>query len=299
MRSLASNVTVVTVLAVLAAPRAARADDVFEVCKGESKGVVAGTGQMSIAVYYPEAFPVATTPVSRNAIGAQLATREKAKIVPAKDVAAAVALVSSKQWSEGGAACGIAPSLVAVLGQRHPNLSTATASVSCTGDACELHVDLERHGKRSAERWVRYSAPLVGPKDQIATITAAGKKLVAKGEPPAHPKTGLAVAALTPGVVTVRSNVDGALEADRLMESAPAFAACRPAQRKTKDVRGFWAEWTMSARGNAYQVMVKPFAGRDPADAQVADCLKGALEKLQLACPRDAKPVPVRTAICL
>src|SRR5262245_49423079 len=34
---------------------------VFEVCKGESKNVVAGTGQLSIAFIYPDDFPGRTT----------------------------------------------------------------------------------------------------------------------------------------------------------------------------------------------------------------------------------------------
>ncbi|MGN6106587.1 MAG: hypothetical protein ACTHU0_15885 [Kofleriaceae bacterium] len=278
----------------------AHADDVYEVCKGESRAVVAGTGKMSIAVYYPDDFPAKTTPVSRNAVGAQLATREKAKIVPAKDVERAVALVGAKQWIEGGDACGLAPSLVAVLGTRHPNLSTATASVTCDDkQACQLHVDLERHGRHTAERFVRYSAPLKGPKDQIGTITAAAAKLVVDGVPPAHSKAGLAVAELPTGAVTVRSDVDGSLETDRAMEASPALAACRPKARKPSDTRGYWADWSLSARGNAYQVMVKPFAGRDPSDAATAECLKKALETTQLACPRDGKVAKVRTAICL
>ena len=274
--------------------------NVFEVCKGESKTVVAGTGKMSIAVVYPDDFPVTTTPVMRNAVGARLAAGESAKIVPAKDVELAKKLVSSKQWTEGGDACGLAPSLIAVLGTRHPNLTTAHASVVCEDKSCKLQVDLERHGRPSAERWVRYTAPLAGPKDKVDTITAAAPKLAAqKGAPPDRKSPGMAVSDLPTGVVTVRSDVDGALEADRAMESSPAFAACRPKTRKGHDIRGYWAEWKLSARGNPFQAFVKPFAGRDPSDQTVSECLRKALEKTQLACPRDGKVIAVKTAICL
>jgi hypothetical protein len=279
----------------------AHADNVFEVCKGESKTVVAGTGRMSIAVVYPDDFPATTTPVSRNAVGERLATGERAKIVPAKDVEAAKKLVTGRQWAEGGDACGLGPSLIAVLGTRHPNLTTAHAAVVCDDkDACTLQVDLERHGRPSAERWVRYTARLAGPKDKIDTITAAARKLVAtKGAPPDRRSPGMAVAELPTGVVTVRSDVDGALEADRAMESSPAFAACRPKSRKPHDIRGYWAEWKLSARGNPFQTLVKPFAGRDPSDQTVAECLRRALEATQLSCPRDGKVIAVKSAICL
>lgn len=286
---------------VLALAGTAHANDVFEVCKAESKTVVAGTGQMSIAVVYPDDFPVTTTPVMRNAVGAKIAVGEKAKIVPAKDVELAKKLVSGGKWAEGSDACGLAPSLVAVLGTRHPNLTTAYAAVVCDAkSACTLQVDLERHGRHSAERWVRYSAPLAGPKDKIETITAAASKLVAAKDPPADRKSpGMAVTDLPSGVVTVRSDVDGALEADRVMESSPTFAACRPKTRKGHDIRGYWAEWKLSARGNPFQALVKPFAGRDPADQAVSECLRKALESTQLSCPRDGKVVTVKTAICL
>ena len=103
---------------------------------------------------------------------------EKAKIVPAKDVFAATALVKEKRWSAKVEACGVAPSLVAVLGQKHTNLATATAEVTCdAAGPCELHIDIERHGRSTAERWVRYAVPLAGPKDQLKTITAAAPKL--------------------------------------------------------------------------------------------------------------------------
>jgi len=288
------------ILAALTALTAsAHADGIFDVCKGESKTAVAGTGKPSIAVVYLSDFPVTTTPAMRNAVGAALARAEKAKIVPAKDVEAAKKLVDEKKWNDKSDACGQAPSLVAVLGQRHPNLETATASVGCTGDTCELWVDLERHGARSADRWVRYVAPLVGPKDKLKTIQAAAPKLAAKGVPPDAPKAGLAAAALEVGVVTVRSSTDGALESDRILESNAALAACGPKGRKPHDVRGYWAEYKLSAKGNPFQTMVKAFAGRDPADDKAAECLKKAIEATQLRCPRDGKVTEVKTAICL
>lgn len=278
----------------------AQAQGVFDVCKGESKTSVAGTGKPSIAVVYLDDFPVTTTPAMRNAVGASIARAEKAKIVPAKDVEGAKRLVDTKKWSDKSDACGQAPSIVAVLGQKHKNLSTATATVWCDNkNACELRVDLERHGRSSADRWVRYAAPLAGPKDKLATIQAAGTKLVSKGVPPDAPKAGLAVKELAQGVVTVRSDADGALESDRIMEGNPAFAACAPKGRKAHDIRGYWAEWKLSARGNPMQALVKPFAGRDPADAKAAECLKKALEATQLRCPRDGKVLDVKTAICL
>jgi len=277
----------------------ADADGIFDVCKGESKTAVAGTGKPSIAVVYLSDFPVTTTPAMRNAVGAALARAEKAKIVPAIDVEAAKKLVDEKKWNDKSDACGQAPSLVAVLGQRHPNLETATASVGCTGDRCELWVDLERHGARSADRWVRYIAPLVGPKDKLKTIQSAAPKLAAKGLPPDAPKAGLAAAALEVGVVTVRSSTDGALESDRILESNAALAACGPKGRKPHDVRGYWAEYKLSAKGNPFQTMVKAFAGRDPADDKAAECLKKAIEATQLRCPRDGKVTEVKTAICL
>ena len=277
----------------------ARADSVFDVCKGESKTAVAGTGKPSIAVVYLGDFPVTTTPAMRNAVAAPIATAEKAKIVPAKDVEAAKKLVDDKKWNEKSDACGQAPSLIAVLGQKHPNLTTATATMACAGDACTLNVDLERHGRKSAERWVRYAVALPAGKPTVASIQAAAAKLKAIGAPPDAPKAGLAVAELPDGVVTVRSDADGSLESDRIMEGNPAFAACAPPGRKAHDIRGYWAEWKLSAKGNPFQAMVKPFAGRDPADAVAADCLKKALEATQLRCPRDSKVVDVKTAICL
>ncbi len=287
----------ILLVATLGGPAAA--DSVFDVCKGESKTAVAGTGKRSIAIVYLGDFPVTTTPAMRNAVAAPIARAEKAKIVPAKDVEAAKKLVDEKKWSDKSDACGQAPSLVAVLGQRHPNLGTGTATIGCDGDNCELRVDLERHGARSADRWVRYAAPLGGAKDDLKVIMAAAKKLAPKGPPPDAPRAGLAVAELAPGVVTVRSNVDGALESDRIFESNAALAACGPKGRKPHDIRGYWAEWKLSAKGNPMQIFVKPFAGRDPADATAADCLKKAIERTQLRCPRDGKVIDVKTAICL
>lgn len=284
----------------LAVAGTASAQNAFDVCKGESKTAVAGTGKMSIAVVYPEDFPVKTTPAMRNAVGAALAKAEAGKIVPAKDVEAAKKLVDAKKWQDKSAACGYSPSLVAVLGQKHPNLSSALAAIVCDDKAaCELRVDLERHGKPSAQRWVRYVAPLAGDKTKVATIQKAAAKLAAKGPPPDAPKAGLAVTELADGVVTTRSDADGALQLDRAMESNPAFAACAPKKKKAHDIRGYWAEWKLNAQGTAMEVFVKPFGGTDPTDDAAATCLRNAMQKMQMSCPRDGKPVPVRTAICL
>jgi len=289
------------VVAVLTAHLAqARADNVFEVCKGESKRIVAGTGKLSIAMVFPDDFPGRTTRQVLFPIGARLATAEKAKVILVADVDAAIKLVGAKRWTEKSDTCGIAPSLYAVLGQKHPNLSTAHVSIACDDkQACELHLDLERHGRPTAERWVRYVAPLDGPKDQLAVIAAAAPKLVAKGAPPDAPNAGLAVQKLATGKVRVRSDVDGALEADRIMEASDAFAACGIKGRKPYDVRGYYAEWMLSAKGLVYQALVKPFAGKDAADEVAADCLRKALETTQLPCPRDARAIKVKTAICL
>ena len=268
--------------------------------QGESKTAVAGTGKIAIAVVYPEDFPVKTTPAMRNAVGAALATAEKGIIVPAKDVESAKKLVDAKKWTEKHVACGYSPSLIAVLGQKHKNLTSAHASVACTDDkTCQLIVDLERHGRPSAQRWVRYVAALAGPKDKVATIQKAATKLAAKGAPPDAPTQGLAKTELAPGIVTVRSDVDGALELDRSMEGNAAFAACAPKSRKKSDTRGYWADWKLNAQGTAMEVMVKPFGGVDPTDDEAAKCLRKALTSMQMSCPRDGKIVPVRTAICL
>jgi hypothetical protein len=289
-----------TSLALILLAGTAHADSVFDVCKGESKTAVAGTGKPTIAVVYLDDFPVKTTPQMRNAVAAPIATQEKAKIVPAVDVEAAKKLVDASKWNDKSDACGQAPSLVAVLGQKHPNLETATATIACEGGtACTLNVDLERHGRKSAERWIRYSVALAAGKPTVASIQTAAAKLAPKGVPPDAPKAGLAVAELADGVVTVRSDVDGSLESDRIMEGNPAFAACGPKGRKAHDIRGYYAEWKLSAKGNPYQATVKPFAGRDPADDKAAECLKKALEATQLRCPRDGKVATVKTAICL
>jgi hypothetical protein len=163
---------------------------------------------------------------------------------------------------------------------------------------CELRIDLERHGRPTAERWVRYTAPLAS-KDSTKAIAAAAPKLTAKGPPPDAPTAGLAVAELATGMVRTRSDADGALELDRAMEASAAVAACGPKGRKPHDIRGYWADWKLSALGTAMEVQVHPFGGADPADTQAASCLTKALRTLQLECPRDGKVVPVHTAICL
>lgn len=281
-------------------PATAHADGVFDVCKGESKSIVPGTGQMSIAVIYPDDFPGRTTREVLYPIGVRLAIAEKAKILLGADVDAALKLVRERHWSEKANACSSAPSLDAVLGQKHPNLSTAHASIACDDkNACELRVDLERHGRPTAERWVRYTAPLVGSKDSTKVIAAAAPKLTAKGPPPDAPTAGLAVAELSQGVVRTRSDADGALELDRTMEASAAFAACGPKGRKPHDIRGYWADWKLSALGTPMDVAVSPFGGADPADKEAAACLTKALRTMQLSCPRDGKVTPVRTAICL
>lgn len=273
---------------------------VFEVCKGESKPVVAGTGQLSIAFIYPDDFPGRTSREVLYPIGERLAIAEKAKVILVADVDAAIKLVHERHWTEKADACSAAPGLAAVLGQKHPNLSTAHVSIACDEKAkCELRVDLERHGRPSAERWVRYTAPLAGSKDSTKAIAGAAPNLVAKGPPPDAPKQGLAVAELTDGNVTTRSDADGALELDRAMEGALAFAACGPKNRKPHDMRGYWADWKLSALGTAMEVQVHPFGGADKADDTAAACLTNAMRRLQFACPRDGKVATVRTAICL
>jgi hypothetical protein len=289
------------VLLVLFASTAARADDgVFDVCKGESKRIVPGTGQLSIALVFPDDFPGRTTREVLFPIGASLATAEHAKVILVADVDAAIKLVRERHWADKANACQSAPGLAAVLGLKFPNLSTAHVSIACDDpDKCELRVDLERHGRASAERWVRYAAPLAGDKTSTKVIAAAGGKLVAKGAPPDAPQTGLAVSELADGSVTTRSDADGALELDRTMETDAAIAACRPKQRKPHDIRGWWADWKLSALGTAMEVQVHPFAGVDKADAAAADCIKKEMQVMQFECPRDSKPATVRTAICL
>lgn len=293
-------ILIVAVAALTAQLAPARADSVYEVCKGESKKIVTGTGKLSIAIVLPDDFPGRTTRQVLFPIGTRLAIAEKAKVILVADVDEAVKLVGAKRWTPKSEMCGTAPSLVAVLGQKHPNLSTAHASIACDAkQACELLVDLERHGRPSAERWVRYAAPLVGAKDDLKVIAAAAPKLVAKGPPPDAPTAGLVIDKLATGKVRVRSDVDGALEADRIMEASEPLAACGPKGRKPHDVRGYYAEWMLSAKGGVYQALVKPFAGKDPADEVAAECLRKALEATPLPCPRDAKAIKVKTAICL
>lgn len=288
------------VVVALVASGPAVADNVYEVCKGESKRIVEGSGRLSIALVLPDDFPGRTTREVLFPIGERLAVAEKAKVILVADVDAALKLVGAKRWTDKSDACGVAPSLNAVLGQKHPNLSTAHVAIACDDkQACELRVDLERHGRPTAERWVRYTAPLAGSRDHTKVIAAAAPKLTAKGPPPDAPTAGLAVAKLAGGKVRARSDVDGALEADRVMEANPAFAACSPKRTNPDDVRGYWAEWSLSAKGTVYQALVKPFAGRDAGDAAAADCLRKALEATQLPCPRDARPLKVKTAICL
>jgi len=289
------------IIAALLVPISARAGgSVFDVCKGESKPLVAGTGQLSIAFVYPDDFPGRTTREVLFPIGERLATAEHAKVILVADVDAAIKLVRERHWTEKADACSAAPGLAAVLGLKHPNLSTAHVSIACDDKAkCELRVDLERHGRPTKDRWVRYVAPLAGSKDSTKVIAAAAPKLVAKGPPPDAPTAGLAVAELVDGRVTTRSDADGALELDRSMEAAAGFAACGPKNRKPHDIRGYWADWKLSALGTAMEVQVHPFGGADKADEDAASCLGNAIRHLQFTCPRDGKVATVRTAICL
>ena len=288
------------IIAVLVAiPTAARADGgTFDVCKRDSKPIVAGTGKLSIALILPDDFPGRTTREVLWPIGERVAAAEHAKVILVADVDKAMKLVRERHWSEKAGACGAAPGLAAVLGQKFPNLSSAHVSIACDNDACELRVDLERHGRLGAERWVRYAAPLAD-KSSTKAIAAAAAKLVAKGAPPDAPTAGLAVTELSDGSVRTRSDADGALELDRAMEANPAFAACGPKNRKKHDIRGYWADWKLSSIGTAMQVQVHPFAGVDKADEAAAACLSQAMQHMQFACPRDGTPATVRTAICL
>src|SRR5215510_7600956 len=97
----------------LAAPAVAGSGGVFDVCKGESKAVVAGTGQMSIAFIYPDDFPGRTTREVLFPIGERLAKAEKAKVILVADVDAAIKLVRERHWSEKADACTAAPGLAA------------------------------------------------------------------------------------------------------------------------------------------------------------------------------------------
>jgi hypothetical protein len=100
-----------------------------------------------------------------------------------------------------------------------------------------------------------------------------------------------ALTAATTGAAVAKAAADGPKSA--------ALAACAPAGRKPHDIRGYLAEYKLTAKGNPFQVMVKPFAGRDPADAKAAACLEKALTATQLRCPREATVLTVKTAICL
>src|SRR3569623_446477 len=145
----------------LSLPSAARADNVFDVCKGESKTIVSGAGQMSIAPIYPDDFAGRAARGVRGPIGVRLAIAEKAKILLCAEVDKAIQLVRDRHWSEKANACTSAPSLAAVLGQKHATLSTDHVSIQCDDkNKCALVVDLERHGRPTAARWVRYTAPL-------------------------------------------------------------------------------------------------------------------------------------------
>ena len=290
----------ITIAVLVAVPAAAHADGTFDVCKRDSKPIVAGTGKLSIALILPDDFPGRTTREVLWPIGERVAAAEHAKVILVADVDKAMKLVRERHWSEKATACSAAPGLAAVLGQKFPNLSSAHVSIACDAtDQCELRVDLERHGRLSAQRWVRYAAPLAGDKSSTKTIAAAAAKLVAKGAPPDAPTAGLAVTELSNGNVRTRSDADGALELDRAMEENPAFAACGPKNRKKHDIRGYWADWKLSSLGTAMQVDVQPFAGVDKADAEAAACLAKAMQHMQFACPRDGVPATVRTAICL
>lgn len=286
-------------LLILLVSTVVRADNgVFDVCKGESKHVVAGTGPLSIALVFPDDFPGRTTREVLFPIGEALAKAEHARVILVADVDAAIKLARERHWSDKANACGSALAFAAVLGQKYPNLSTTHVSIACD-DKCELHVDLERHGRPTAERWVRYVAPLAGDRASTKVIAAAGAKLVAKGVPPDAPHAGLAVSELAAGTVTTRSDADGALDLDRAMESDAALATCRPKQRRPHDIRGWWADWKLSALGTAMEVQVHPFGGIEKADEEAAKCIRNAMQRLQFACPRDSKVATVRTAICL
>lgn len=288
------------ILALVLVPTIAAADGgVFDVCKGESKHVVTGAGQLSIALIFPDDFPGRTTREVLFPIGESLAKAEKAKVILVADVDKAIKLVKDKHWTDDTTACGSAPALAAVLGLKYPNLSTAHVSTACDDKSCSLVVDLERHGRASADRWVRYEAKLAGDRSSTKVLAAAGSKLVATGVPPDAPKEGLAVSELADGTVTTRSDADGALELDHSMETDAAIKACRPAGRKAHDIRGWWADWKLSALGTAMEVQVHPFQGADKSDEDIAKCIKTEMQKMQFSCPRDNKVAPVRTAICL
>ena len=176
-------------LLILLVPAVARADGgVFDVCKGESKRVVAGTGQLSIALVFPDDFPGAHD--ARGAVPDRRVAREGRDTRRSSSSPTSTPRSSSsreRHWTDKANACG---SRARVRCRARPEVSRtcrrAHVSIACD-DKCELHVDLERHGRPTAERWVRYVAPLAGDKASTKVIAAAGAKLVAKGVPPDAP----------------------------------------------------------------------------------------------------------------
>src|SRR5688572_25462422 len=95
LRAYHSTMVRLSLVVLLLAVAPASAQNAFDVCKGESKPAVLGKGKISIAVVYPEDFPIKTTPAQRNAVGAALARAERGIIVPAKHVEAAKKLVDA------------------------------------------------------------------------------------------------------------------------------------------------------------------------------------------------------------
>src|SRR3569623_633684 len=132
----------------------------------------------------------------------------------------------------------IAPSLAAVRGQKHANLSTAHVSIQCDDkNKCELVVDLERHGRPTAERWVRYTAPLADKTPK--SLAAAAPKLKDIGPPPDAPTAGLAVKELSLGTVRPRSGADPAdkAAAECLTKALRTLQMECPRDGKVIDVR--------------------------------------------------------------
>ncbi len=211
------------------------------VCKGESKPIAAGTGQLQIALIVPDDFPGRTTREVLFPIGESLAKAEHAKVLLVADVDAALKLVHDRHWADKSDACTAAPGLAAVLGQKYPNLSTAHVSLACDDkDKCELHVDLERHGRPSADRWVRYTAALAGDKTSTKVIATAGGKLVAKGVPPDAPTAGLAESELADGSATTRKTPTARWSSTARWRATPRSprAGPRTASRTTSAATG-------------------------------------------------------------
>src|SRR6185295_11327504 len=98
------------IIAAVLTARLAHAD-VFEVCKGESKRIVAGTGKLSIAIVMPDDFPGRTERKVVFPIGERLAIAEKASVIAVAEVDAALKLVGAKHWTEKADACSASPSL--------------------------------------------------------------------------------------------------------------------------------------------------------------------------------------------